>query len=448
MLDRLPRVPAETAEKPVKPGAEPRVAPGPSGADRPVQRSPLVVGAANDPAERNADVVAEQVMHMIQRGPHAGLTVLPSRISRSTRPRAAIDVGSGRQNSPLAGRARRSTVPRSAVEVGPHGGALSAPLAARIRGSGARPLGEPIRSTMESAFGTDLSQVRIQRSSDVAPRLGAAAFTLGSTIHFAPGAYSPDTQTGQRLLAHELTHTLQNDTDGHSVHRYWVCGNLKNIKCQEAWNRVDMSKNEKPDWECSVCGESHWEWRADETEESSPSKTLSPVIEKEKGEKKKEKAPPEDPRQPLIRREQQRVLTSLATVAQHRTTIRQRIKKGSPKIVPNLPARFFDDLKNTAGGLATIKKKGAPPDDLSDPGLAEKGNERNFDIILMTLRAAVEFLDSLSRLLADPDASTEFMASSMLDDLLFSSIKGAKNCITSAGEHIYKQMESGGIKKA
>jgi hypothetical protein len=447
MLDRFPRVPAETAEQPVKSRAEPRVAPGPSVADRPVQRSPLVVGAANDPAERNADVVAEQVMRTIQRGPHAGLTVLPGRISRSTRPRAAVDVGSGRQDSPLAGRIRRSTVPRSAVEVGPHGGALSGPLAARIRGSGARPLGEPIRSTMESAFGTDLSQVRIQRSSDVAPRLGAAAFTLGSTIHFAPGAYAPETQTGQRLLAHELTHTLQNDTDGHSVHRYWVCGNPKNIKCQEAWNRVDMSKDAKPDWECSVCGGNHWEWRADETEESSPSAILLTGIEKEKGEKK-ERAAPEDWRQPLIRREQQRVLASLATVAQHRTTIRQRIKKGSTKIVPNLPARFFDDLKNTAVGLANIKKKGAPPDDLSDPGLAEKGNERNFDIILLTLTAAVDFLDSLSRLLADLGASTEFMASSMLDDLLFSTIKGAKNCITSAGEHIYKQMETGGIKKA
>jgi hypothetical protein len=446
MLDRLSRVPAETAEQQVKSSAQRRVVPGPSRADRTVQRSPLVVGAADDPAEQIADVVAEQVVRTIQRGTHAGLTVRPGRISRSTTPRAAVDVGSGRQDRPLTGRIRRSTVPRSPVEVGPHGGALSGPLAGRIRGSGARPLGEPIRSTMESAFGTDLSQVRIQRSSDVAPRLGAAAFTVGSTIHFAPGAYAPDTQTGQRLLAHELTHTLQNDSDKHSVHRYWVCGNPKNVKCQEAWNRVDMSQDAKPDWTCPVCGENHWEWRADKTEDS-PSETSSKVIEKEKGEKK-EKAVPEDRRQPLIRREQQRVLASLATVAQHRTTIRQRIKKGSPKIVPNLPARFFDDLKNTAAGLAMIKKKGAPPDDLSDPGLAEKGNERNFDIILLTLTAAVDFLDSLSRLLADPDASTEFMASSMLDDLLFSSIKGAKNCITSAGEHIYKQMESGGIKKA
>ena len=48
-----------------------------------------------------------------------------------------------------------------------------------------------------------------QAAGEAARNLGARAFTTGQDIYFAPGAYSPSTPQGKGLLAHELTHTIQ-----------------------------------------------------------------------------------------------------------------------------------------------------------------------------------------------------------------------------------------------
>ena len=61
---------------------------------------------------------------------------------------------------------------------------------------------------MESAFGADLSHVRIHVGPE-AGAIGALAFTHGSDIFFAPGQYDPFTRRGQQLLGHELAHVLQ-----------------------------------------------------------------------------------------------------------------------------------------------------------------------------------------------------------------------------------------------
>jgi hypothetical protein len=61
---------------------------------------------------------------------------------------------------------------------------------------------------MERSFGTDFSDVRVHEDSS-ARAIGAAAFTRGADIHFAPGKFSPHAGAGQRLLAHELTHVVQ-----------------------------------------------------------------------------------------------------------------------------------------------------------------------------------------------------------------------------------------------
>lgn len=65
-----------------------------------------------------------------------------------------------------------------------------------------------VRAKMEGAFGADFSAVRIYEG----PRseaLGARAFTQGTDVHFAPGEYQPESQSGQVLLGHELTHVVQ-----------------------------------------------------------------------------------------------------------------------------------------------------------------------------------------------------------------------------------------------
>jgi len=73
---------------------------------------------------------------------------------------------------------------------------------------GGRPLPPDVQAKMEAALGGDFSGVRVHVGHG-APRIGAIAFTWGSDIHFAPGLYQPNTHDGQKLLAHELTHVLQ-----------------------------------------------------------------------------------------------------------------------------------------------------------------------------------------------------------------------------------------------
>ncbi|HEY1756202.1 MAG TPA: DUF4157 domain-containing protein [Bryobacteraceae bacterium] len=75
-----------------------------------------------------------------------------------------------------------------------------------------QPLAEDARADMEPRFQADFSSVRVHTDGDAAAAadtLGARAFTLGRDIYFASGTYSPASGDGQRLLAHELVHTLQ-----------------------------------------------------------------------------------------------------------------------------------------------------------------------------------------------------------------------------------------------
>lgn len=69
-------------------------------------------------------------------------------------------------------------------------------------------LPDPVRTKMEQVLGADLSQVRIHEGEQAAS-IGAHAYTRGNHIHFAPGAYRPNTLSGQRVLGHELTHVVQ-----------------------------------------------------------------------------------------------------------------------------------------------------------------------------------------------------------------------------------------------
>jgi hypothetical protein len=84
---------------------------------------------------------------------------------------------------------------------------LPAALANFKTASGQR-LPQTVQRKMESLFGTSFDDVRVHVGSQ-AKSIGALAFTHGSDIHFAPGQYNPMTSQGQRILAHELTHVVQ-----------------------------------------------------------------------------------------------------------------------------------------------------------------------------------------------------------------------------------------------
>ena len=75
-----------------------------------------------------------------------------------------------------------------------------------------RPLEAGTRAFMEPRFGFDFSRVRIHtdaRAAESARAVDAHAYTVGDNVVFGPGQYRPETHEGRRLLAHELTHTLQ-----------------------------------------------------------------------------------------------------------------------------------------------------------------------------------------------------------------------------------------------
>lgn len=150
-------------------------------------RPKLTVGNANDPAEVEADRIADGVV-------------------------AALHGSAGVSRAPASRPGR--AVPHDVVpEVGLAGGALSAQLQSAIasaRGGGSE-LPDGIRRNMESALGADLSAVRVHTGphvEDAAARISARAFTIGSDV-FLPGGL-PDTASpaGTHLLAHELAHAL------------------------------------------------------------------------------------------------------------------------------------------------------------------------------------------------------------------------------------------------
>ncbi|HEX5153066.1 MAG TPA: DUF4157 domain-containing protein [Parafilimonas sp.] len=88
--------------------------------------------------------------------------------------------------------------------------------------SGGKPLGNEERSFFESRMGYDFSNVRIYNDTGAhqsAKNINALAYTHGNDIVFAQNQYQPNTDEGKKLLAHELTHVVQQNGDGVSLKR-------------------------------------------------------------------------------------------------------------------------------------------------------------------------------------------------------------------------------------
>jgi LysM repeat protein len=77
---------------------------------------------------------------------------------------------------------------------------------------GGRPLDRALRTPLQNSFGHDFGGVRIHtgdRAAAAARQVSAQAFTVGSDVYFGRGHYRPGSQSGLRLLAHEMTHVVQ-----------------------------------------------------------------------------------------------------------------------------------------------------------------------------------------------------------------------------------------------
>jgi hypothetical protein len=115
------------------------------------------------------------------------------------------------QDAPSPGRAPMTeTIRRKADANGVHPEAEQAVTAA-ASSSGA-PLPVALRRKFESSLGADLAAVRVHTGADsaaAARSVGARAYATGNDIHFNEGQYNPDSADGERLLAHEVAHTVQ-----------------------------------------------------------------------------------------------------------------------------------------------------------------------------------------------------------------------------------------------
>ena len=94
-----------------------------------------------------------------------------------------------------------------------HGVAMP-PIVDEVLGSSGQPLDATTRAFMEPRFGHDFSQVRVHtdpRAAESAEAVNAHAYTVGRDVVFAPGQYQPTTEAGNAVLAHELSHVVQQD---------------------------------------------------------------------------------------------------------------------------------------------------------------------------------------------------------------------------------------------
>ena len=154
----------------------------------------LTVNRPGDMFEQEADRVAETVMRM---------------------PDPAGKVNGPFGNPPLIQRACPKCEDELQRKPGP-GSELAAP-GFQHPTSGGHPLPDSERSFFESRFGRDFSQVRIHtdaRAAESARSVSALAYTKGSDVVFGAGQYRPGTDSGRTLLAHELTHVVQQRAAG------------------------------------------------------------------------------------------------------------------------------------------------------------------------------------------------------------------------------------------
>jgi hypothetical protein len=183
--------------EPLSEGAVPRrTAPviSPDTARAPViLQTKLAVNAPGDSFEQEADRVAERVM----------------RVSESQVQRKCDCQGKDCDNCE-----KQSIGPRIQTKriSGGVPGEVCAPIVGEVLKSAGQALDSSTRAFMESRFGADFGRVRLHTDAKAtmsAQSVNASAYTVGNNIVFGVGQYSPGTETGKRLLAHELTHVIQ-----------------------------------------------------------------------------------------------------------------------------------------------------------------------------------------------------------------------------------------------
>jgi Domain of unknown function (DUF4157) len=168
-------------------------------------QSKLAVNAPGDIYEQEADRISEQVMQMSEQ-----------------RFRLACLGGGGcpRYQTKQPGQADRPHTDH--LGSGYMAQVIVPPIIDEVVSSPGQPLDTVTRSFIEPRFGHDFSEVRVHtdgKAAESARAVNAQAYTVGSDVVFGTGRYAPGSAEGTRLLAHELTHVVQQVWSGPSLQR-------------------------------------------------------------------------------------------------------------------------------------------------------------------------------------------------------------------------------------
>lgn len=175
----------------------------------------VAINKPGDEYEREADRIAGQVIGM---SAHQLISGTPARIQRFVGPSAE----------------QTGTVPASVNQT------LASP---------GRPLEPALRQDMEQRFGYDFSHVRVHSgvaAEQSAREVNAYAYTIGNNIVFGEGLFAPATQEGRQLLAHELTHVVQQSGGAPTIQRFVPCTRAR-LSLEECPSRRPGEKNASRD---------------------------------------------------------------------------------------------------------------------------------------------------------------------------------------------------------
>ena len=187
----------------------------------------LEVGKADDKFEKEADETADKVVKQSQT-PSRQQSVVPQKEIQKKETPAQEETSSTTeeqevQQKPLASSIssfvqkqesgeEETSIQTKNEDTAASDSATSTEQKLNSSKGGGRKMDDQTRGEMESGFGSDFSDVNIHTDSNAVQmnqELGAQAFTSGNDIYFNEGKYNPSSTEGKHLLAHELTHTIQ-----------------------------------------------------------------------------------------------------------------------------------------------------------------------------------------------------------------------------------------------
>jgi hypothetical protein len=165
----------------------------------------LTINAPGDVYEQEADEVAEAVTRNTK-----------AAVKRQEEEELQMQPGEGEEEEEVQAQ-RQEEEEEEELQAQPDDGTVATvagDIETRINSArgGGQPLAKEARQPIEQAFGADFSDVRVHTDSEANKLnhdLSAKAFTTGKDIFFRQGEYSPGSSSGQKLLAHELTHVVQ-----------------------------------------------------------------------------------------------------------------------------------------------------------------------------------------------------------------------------------------------